>query len=235
MRTTLPVTVIHRRAPRGGLERYRGGQFISNALWDTEKAKARSAMPVLITAFADRFQFLRAVYAQQAALQLEARTQVKLVPLGTVATQMKTAVREVYTQAFLYGKRAAGNLTSATDRELEAVKKIRLDEFTYLNRYLEHMKNGEGVMDYTTRADYYVQACRELFWLGYVLGDLSPGRSLVWKLGPTEHCASCLRFADHGPYPVADFVRVVLEQGYLPQSGKLDCLGYHCQCRLEEE
>ena len=227
-----PLEKSLRRAPRGGLEQFKGGQFITASLWEEQKRLARIELPRLLDRSSDRLQTLRAFYEQNAALEREGVTKVKLVPLATIETRMKTAIRESYQDAFTLGKRAAGNLTALTDSDLSAIKKVRLDEYKYLAGFTEDIRNDIGKMPYIKRMDMYVAAARELYWLGWVLGDRRTDRRIEWALGPTEHCESCLRTANNGPYTVEQFIEKVLP--LLPQSGRLDCLGHHCQCSLRE-
>lgn len=230
--------VINRRAPRGGLvapERfYRGGQFLPTVVWEQQKREAKASMPGILERFGDNMQFLRAVYEQNAALAAEGLTKVKLLPLTTVEARMKATVRSAYEEAFLAGKRSTGNLTAVTDAERKVVRALCRDEYKYLRGFLSDMRGGQGRMPYEQRMEYYQMAARELYNLGFVLGDLRPGRALRWIFGDTQHCRDCKRFADHGWYTISDFIREVLTPGYLPQSGKLACLGRHCKCSLEE-
>jgi hypothetical protein len=227
--------VIHRRAPAGGLGAFRGGQFVSDALWRQERARAKEDLSPTLDRFGDRFQLLRALYEQNAALEAAKVTVVKLVPLTTIEAGIKTAIRDAYQEAFTLGKRHAGNLLAVTDADQKAIQKVRRDEYRYLRGFLDDMRAQTGVMDYTLRGDYYRAAARELFSLGFVLGNQNNGRKIIWNLGKAEHCVDCRRFAAHGPYPVQDFIKNVLGQGYLPQSGRLKCRGYYCKCSLEEQ
>ena len=226
--------VIHRRAPSGGHGAYKGGQFIPRALWESEKRAAVLALPDLLDGFGERMQTLRAFYEQNAALMHEGVTQVKLVPLTTIEHQMKVAVRDAYARAFVLGKRAAGNLFEATDAEKAAVKKFRIDEFQYLRNFLSDIRTGSGVMSYEQRMDMYRAAAREIYWLGYVLGNPAANRMIAWTLGDTEHCHDCLGFSNMGPLPVEKFVRDIVNKGYVPQAGKLECRGFSCKCSLKE-
>jgi hypothetical protein len=51
---------------------------------------------------------------------------------------------------------------------------------------------------------------------------------LVWRLGQTEHCDTCLRLS--GIVATAEEWQA---SGLRPQSRDLDCGGYNCQCHLE--
>ena len=237
----MTTTQINRRAPRGGMtapnRTYQGGQFIPDAIWRQERAKARSDIAPLIDGFADDFQFLRQVYEQQVALRKlppEALAGVQVIPASTVEARMKARIRDTYTRAFTLGKRHSGNLTTVNAADALAIKGTRLDEYQYLRGFLRDMDAGAGRMSYEKRADYYAKAARELFWLGFVLGDQSDTRRIEWVLGQTEHCKTCLQMAQGSPWRVGDILLKV-KRGILPQSGALDCLGYHCQCSLADK
>lgn len=239
--TCEPLVKSLRRAPQGGIpapataRRYKGGQFIPAALWNEQKQKATDALPGLLDRVGDRLQLLRATYDQNSALAREGLTRVKLVPLTTVEAQMKACVREAYDDAFILGKRAAGNLSATTAEDARAIRAIRIDEFTYLRGFLRDMRDGSGTLDYTARATYYVQATRELFWLGFALGLRGTKAKIRWVVSrQKQHCRDCLRFWRHGPWEIDDFIREVVAKGFLPCSGRLACIGVHCGCRLEQ-
>jgi hypothetical protein len=140
-----------------------------------------------------------------------------------------------YGLAYREGKRAAGDpavLLTATDRAI--LSRLVRDETDFLRQFGDDMDAGRGRLAYHTRMAMYGAALREVFWVGWVTGDLRLGRDVRWTLGPTEHCDDCLRFSQRGWLPVATFYRDILGKGYTPQSGMLDCKGFHCQCVLQE-
>jgi hypothetical protein len=53
-------------------------------------------------------------------------------------------------------------------------------------------------------------------------------QKLMWTLGPTEHCSSCLKL--EGKVKRGKFWQ---ESGVLPQSRQLECGGFRCQCSLQ--
>lgn len=228
-----------RRAPKGGVRhareerQYKGGQFIDRATWEREQQVATQALPSALREFDQNLQFLRRVYEQQVRLFAEGKTGVELVPLSTVEDRMKTQIRQAYARVFLLGKRAAGNLTSATEVEQDAVMRLRRDEYRYLRGFLADIREGRGKMAYDRRMEMYGAAARELYWLGWVMGDTRTGRMIEWHVAAEkEHCSDCLRYSEHGPYDVAAFLREVVGMGHLPQSGALECLGFQCGCWL---
>lgn len=228
-----------RRAPSGGYSHagreFRGGQFIPRAAWEHEKQIAAEALPALIEAADDKAQFLLQIYQQNAALLTEGTTKVKIVPLEKIERQIRKVIRESYSQAFRFGKRAAGNLTSITPAEAARLKRLRLDEYTFLRRFLADVRNGRGRLDYATRMGMYANAIREAYWRGFVLGDRSPERRLKWAFGGTvEHCKDCAAYEARAPFTVQEFIRGPLRKGHLPQAGKLECKGIKCQCKIVE-
>ena len=234
-----------RRAPKGGLRhdttgrQYLGGQFVPAALWEQQKQAGKDGLAPLLADVGDALQFLRLSYQQNAALQqhLDLVEQLKIptIPLTNVEARLKATIRNAYRDAFLLGKRTAGNLTGITPDEAKALLKVRKDEYIYVRRFLADMRTGAGVMDYGRRMDYYAAAAREAYWLGWVMASRTSRRMISWMRGPTsDSCEDCVRFEQHGPYTADEFYREVASLGYLPQSGRLQCLGKHCQCRLEE-
>ena len=240
LRGLLGKSIHLRRAPRGGAEsplgrRFAGGQFLPRAMWEAEKQRAADALPGLLNNFGDKLQFFSEVYQQNAALLSEGTTKVKLMPLGAIEWRIKAAIREAYTEAFRYGKRAAGNLESVTASEALQLKKLRADEFRYLRKFLGDMRDGKGVMSYERRMDMYRAAAREAYWLGWVLGNTRPDRVVWWVIDPeAESCRDCLRFARGSPWPIQRFLDEVVKKGFLPRGGRLECKGYNCKCVLRE-
>lgn len=241
MQSEAPLVKSLRRAPGGGIvqpvtqTRFRGGQYIPADLWAEQKQQAKDALPALLERTGDRLQFHRQVYEQNSALIREGITKVKRVSLLSIQKQMEGVVAEAYDEAFLLGKKASGNLFAMTDADRKIVRAIREDEFKYLRGFMKDIRNEDGVMSYELRADFYKIAVRELWHMGFVVGNKTPGRYLKFTLGPTEHCKSCLFMAKFGWMAVKEFIALVARYGLLPASGKLDCKGYRCQCRVLEE
>ena len=234
--TEIDKAVILRRAPAGGTvgaitaKTYKGGQFITAADWQREKRLASEQFPKAIKDFSRQCQYLRNVW--QATYEMGDNPPPSMPTTGETRWMMKKVIRDMYEQAFLLGKRAGGNLFAVTPKDAAAIKKTRLDEFKYLEKFMADMASGGGKMDYAKRMDYYVMAAREMFNLGFARADLSKERMITWTLGPTEHCTDCLAAADASPMTADVFWQRFGSKGILPQSGKLECLGYNCRCRL---
>lgn len=158
---------------------------------------------------------------------------------GQAEYRMKRDIREHYRAAFELGKRTSGNLYLLTHAEERWLKKLRYDEFRYLRGFLDDVEAGRGIMPYPKRLDMYAKAIREVGWMGWLIGNMSPKRRIAWHwAGGKEHCRTCAHLAVEGfgrPMPVKQFLKMVKRTGHLPQSGSLECLGYNCGCWLEEQ
>ncbi|MEP6756509.1 MAG: hypothetical protein ABJA67_13470 [Chthonomonadales bacterium] len=230
-------SVAHlRRAPRGGIKRYVGGQFIDNALWQEEQKLAFTSLPELLDGLGTNLNFLLQVYEQNVNLTRAGITTAKLnIPLSTIEARMKSAIREAYANAYRYGRRGAGNLTSLRAEDHQRLIALRRDEFKYLRKFLDDIKRGRGRMNYGKRMDMYRAATREAFWLGFVYGNTSDTRILKWDCDPKkEHCTDCIAFSNLGQMKTSEFIKKIVSHGYVPQSGKLECMGYRCGCSITE-
>ena len=223
--------VMYRRAPVKGFEdKYKGGQFIPASKWEEQKALARASLPKILVDFSKTMQVARKMWVDVNTVPGNQTTP------GQVRWLMKSLIRKTYEEAFMAGKRSGGNLFAITNEDKKAIMKVRYDEFKYLENFMRDMSNGGGVMDYQKRMDYYVKAARELYWLGFVRSNMDATRIITWRTNPEkEHCKTCISAAAGGPYTAEDFWKNLASKGILPHSGRLECLGYHCGCWLEDE
>lgn len=215
------------------MTRYRGGVFIPKALVEREKSVASAAYPVLEREFGEELQYHRAVVETLSLVPDGVKAPLSMT---TVEARAKATIRNAYTRAFLLGKRAAGNLTSADDSEARLLVATRRDEYTYLRRFLSDMKAGAGKLPYEQRMAYYQHALREAFWYGYLLGDRRASRRIWWSFGKTvEHCKDCASLAARTDgIPIAEFFDDLIPRGIVPQSGKLECHGLLCECWITD-
>lgn len=153
---------------------------------------------------------------------------------GQVEYRMKRAIREHYRDVFELGKRSAGNLYLIEPHEETWLRKLRYDEFKYLRRFLDDIDNEAGVMAYDRRMDMYSKAIREVYYIGWLMGNRDRRRFIVWHVGDAEHCKDC-RAYDGRRWAVEAFIKHVRHTGHVPNSGSLACLGYRCKCWLEEQ
>lgn len=145
-------------------------------------------------------------------------------------------IRLFYDLSYRAGQRTVGHPASAlTPQDKAVLNRVIKDELHYLKGFQTHLETGQGKLPYHVRAELYAQAAREAAWMGWVMGDQRKSRAIRWMRGPTnESCSDCVRFEAMGWQPATSFVKHVLGEGYLPQSGKLECQGHHCRCYLEE-
>jgi hypothetical protein len=216
--------------------RHASGKFGAVADMSVEVARAHEALPSLLDAFGDRMELLRRVYVQNIAVAAEEKSVVDLVPLHEIERQMQAAIAETYARALSLGKRAAADLTSATEDQKRNLAALCRDEYGYLSGFCGAMRDGAGRMPYDERMQWYTLAAREAFWMGWVMArPASLHRMITWHYGDTlAHCAQCLKFGAHGPYSIEEFRSDVLDKGFLPQSGRLECRGRHCRCWLSD-
>lgn len=224
------------RAPKGGIEKYKGGQFIPKSVIEYEKRVAANAFDALKGEFDKDLQFLRSV--GQLLSNLKGLDVDIPAPLSkaTVEDRAIRAIRSYYSRAFLLGKRSAGDLTSISMSDRSALKRVRSDEYKFLRKFLSDIDGQIGKIPYEKRASFYAHALREAYWMGFCMGDLSDQRRIYWHFGNTiEHCTDCTYFASRiGGWPIAEFYEEAVKQGRLPQSGTLECKGLFCECWLSD-
>ncbi len=185
---------------------------------------ARERETAVAQAKHDQGEFRRRIQAHLRDFQAERLSR------GETEMRLKREISHYYRVLFEQGKRAAGNPMAPTRNELVTLNKIRVDEFGYLEGFLDDIEAGAGVMDYERRMNLYGNAVREAYWAAWVMADMSPDRRIDWVLHPTaDHCASCVKMTEGGPYSPQRF----METGLFPQSGALDCTT-NCKCHLHE-
>lgn len=181
----------------------------------------------------DRFQEDQRVFGERLQDHLGDYTNGRITR-GQAERRLKREIREHYRTAFELGKRMAGNLYLIEPSEEKWLRKLRYDEFKYLRGFLDDIDNGEGKMPYPARMDMYEKAIREVGWMGWLIGNRDRHRRIVWHYSPLkEHCRDCEEY-DGKVWTIEGFIKHVQKTGHLPQSGSLECLGYHCGCYLEE-
>lgn len=240
------------RAPVGGLNlaedligpsgkaRYKGGQFIPIGTWRYERARAYQHLPILIATVNNSLSLLLSSYQQNIAIsRIPAATAASLglIPIDPkkIEAEIMRTVAQSQEDSMVLGRRAGGNFTS-----LGAGERVRLDKLIstqnwYMNRFLETVKAGEGVMSYEQRMDYYGRSVRASFWDGYLTATSDPSRTITWHPGNTiDKCETCVAMAKKGPIPIKEFMQDYGDKGIMPGSGELACHGFFCDCYLTE-
>jgi len=147
-------------------------------------------------------------------------------------SQMELAIRRGFEQAWAEGARGCGILPGEYSPEEEAVLRERIfDQLPYLLNFAADIEdnsqaNGGKLGALFTRADMWVNRYNEVMNQARVMacGD----QKLVWVLGPTEHCGTCLRLAGKVKR-ASQWMAHPLQ----PQSRLLECGGFRCQCSLQ--
>lgn len=105
------------------------------------------------------------------------------------------------------------------------VSQATSQELGYLNKFIDDIQSGAGVMPYEQRLGLYVSALDTM--QGQGLMEAWPDQvSITWRLGDVEdHCQDCLDFAANSPYTKASLPAV-------PRDGTSRCVG-NCDCSLE--
>lgn len=126
---------------------------------------------------------------------------------------------------------AQGGVTDALDDDEQAQVQDRVaDAIDYLDPLLDAATDGSlPVEQISARAEMWVNKTLTGF---YNAGRISADKNgyYIWKLGKTEkHCPDCARLNGQVHRFKEWYVR-----GWIPQSDKLACGGYRCDCRLDK-
>lgn len=124
---------------------------------------------------------------------------------------------------------AQGGVTDPLDEDEQAqVQNGVSDAIDYLDPLLDEAQAG-AISDVAARADMWTNKTLTDF---YNQGRISADRNgyYEWKLGRTEqHCPDCQRLNGQ-IHRFKDWYG----KGWIPQSDKLACHGYRCDCRLDK-
>lgn len=106
-----------------------------------------------------------------------------------------------------------------------AVKQLRTDRKT-----LGKDEYNARQLTINNRLAQWGESLRNLWSLAKA--NAQRNMTVVWKVGPTEHCATCAELNGQ-----RHRLKWFLDKGYIPQengSDMLDCHGFNCQCTLED-
>ncbi len=174
-----------------------------------------------------------------------------------VRSRINPAMKAFYARAFELGLQAGGAGRGMLDNETRLLERVRRNEYAYLDNFITDMRYREGSMPYAQRAQLYVNALQEVFWMGYVYADLSPDRYVQWVSHGDNPCPDCAYLSGNrealaalgydpdspalaermgfppggrwgtGVYSAQELARL----GVFPQSGALACTT-NCHCKL---
>lgn len=118
-----------------------------------------------------------------------------------------------------------------TEEEQAALSERIVEETQYIGGYLEAIEaqsraNGGNLTPLFTRAELWINRFNEV--VNQAKGMACADQKGQWQLGPTEqHCPSCSGFNGR-VYRFSVWER----NGAMPQSSRLACRGYRCQCSI---
>lgn len=131
-------------------------------------------------------------------------------------------------KAFTDGLREGGVNDAPDDNDLQEIQNIISDSIDYLDPLLQAAFDGQiQPGEVRTRADMWGNKTLSQF---FNAGRISADKNAMyeWTLGPTEkHCPDCARLAGQ----VHRF-KEYYTRDWLPQSDRLSCHGFRCQCKL---
>lgn len=151
---------------------------------------------------------------------------------GSTEWWVKKELRDYYRRAYGYGLLTGGNYDDIDDYGERELKRMRLQEYTYLKGFLDDIEAKRGTMPYRQRAGMYANALPALYWLGFVRSNLSTSRRIRWVVNhDAEHCDTCEPLHNR-TWTVKQFLAWYAKYHILP-SENTKCLS-NCKCRLED-
>jgi hypothetical protein len=153
----------------------------------------------------------------------------KFVNRAIARGALRTSIALEGEKAFLDGKRAAGDNSPLSADDKITLLKWRSEQQAYLTTFLDNVEKGVVTPNnLTNHVEMWInKTIKEAYNLG--MASTAPNRFYRWVLGATiEHCQTCLTANGQ-----VHRMKAWKEAGVLPQSSRLQCGGYHCDCRLE--
>lgn len=151
---------------------------------------------------------------------------------GRYAANLRRLLNTLGQQAYRDGLVEGGAGEEGLEPEdLEKVQRWLASTSSYREKLIDGTTlEGQRLNDIEARARaelWAAKSLREIYMVGKVEG--AANKLQVWELGPTEHCADCLRLAGQ-----VHRLRHWKRSGWMPGVTKLECGGYKCQCELKD-
>jgi len=135
----------------------------------------------------------------------------------------RSEIKDGWQKAYEFGVRSVGNPFGIWEEDKSWLKGAEAEEFGYLGKFVDDIKNNELVMGLEDRLEMYTETLDGVFNHGKV--DGSPDFvEIDWILRESRHCADCIRFAAGSPYTRKTLPAV-------PRDGSSRCLS-SCMCEL---
>lgn len=135
----------------------------------------------------------------------------------------RSEIRGSWDKAYALGVRSVGNPFGVWEQDKSWLKGAETEEFGYLGKFVDDIRNKELVMGIEDRLDMYIETLDGVFNHGKVDGSPEFVR-IDWILREARHCNDCIRFAAGSPYTKKTLPAV-------PRDGTSRCLS-GCQCEL---
>lgn len=135
-------------------------------------------------------------------------------------------------RAYLDGLEAGGvDKVETSDEDLAEIASIAASQSIYVTNV------GEAIYADNTVSEAEAAGKPQLWWNKSIMPFYQAGLESAdkngmyeWKLGQTEeHCSTCIRLNGQ-----VHRLRNWVDRGWLPQSSKLECGGWRCDCRLDK-
>lgn len=146
--------------------------------------------------------------------------------------QVGQALERAFNQAWIEGARMMGiEPDEQTPEEQRELDRLIFEQSGYIpglaDYVMENLKvDGHKLADAQSRIPMWVNRYREV--MNTAKTTAGEDQKLMWVLGPTEHCSSCLKLA--GKVKRASMWRA---SGIHPQHPDLECHGINCLCELQ--
>lgn len=147
---------------------------------------------------------------------------------------MYSAITKGYREAWLEGAKESGirSLDELTPEEQMTLQGLINTDFSYVlgvAEYIEtrpHEDESAEISNLYDRAELWVNRYNAIKAQAQTMS--AADKKYRWVYGDTEHCATCNALSGRV------YRGSVWAVNVLPQSRRLDCGGWRCQCRLEE-
>lgn len=145
---------------------------------------------------------------------------------------LSTLLEDSHTAAIGLGRRRAGDHTSHVPDDRLLAQLTLQSEREYLDNFVRDLQTGKYIKDDGSRDDKAIHRRAQMYAdrvsgsasEAFVLASHSAAR-FHWRLGPNDHCPTCLKLARTGPYTDRELPTY-------PRAGATDC-GTKCRCHLE--
>ncbi len=188
------------------------GSLTGDQLWDLADVLGKAAA-LTPKDYTDKFNALQTATEDQFQNLANQLATGRLTPLQFKDRLFRT-LRRAMADSYRYGLGAAGERAILYDADLAVIRSYLSEDATFLSGFYQDLKEGEvpgtpnvkpeptGRFSVDQRAIMYSNALRAIYYKGYVSRINDPATVIVWQLGSTEHCGSCLDMDAGNPYTI---------------------------------